>query len=211
MKILPLHTVVQIAVSHREIAAVDVNIVRRRGGRSLRVPIAIKFAKLDPRLAVLRAAGDSDVVGNKQAALNVEVRRRFVIANAAAIHRLVPAILKNNSRNRVAFRSTELPRPSRGVSGCIIAGGIVNQICPKIPHWRVGRVLGVNVNGIGRGRLLRQVNAKRIRAWGDDYLVSRLGLFDFRVIIARPNVNLRCWQSDGAKEKHRNRSKRDRS
>src|SRR5437879_3716251 len=51
MKILSLRAVVDETITHREITAIDVNVMRGRGQRSRRIPIGAELAELDGGLA----------------------------------------------------------------------------------------------------------------------------------------------------------------
>src|SRR5581483_256303 len=96
VEVLALDAVVEVAVAHGEIAAIDVNVVGGRRGGSLGVAIGVEFAELDDSLAVLGAASDADIVGLEKTVLDVEVGGGFVITDAAAIDGFVTAMAEDN-------------------------------------------------------------------------------------------------------------------
>ena len=188
VEVLALGAVVHVAVAHRQVTAIDVDVVRGRGQRSVRVAVGVELAELHSRLAALRAAGQAVVVEGEHAVFDVKVSRAVVIPDAGGIEGRRAAVAEDNARDAVILRAAELPAAAPAIPGGVTSRRVLYQVRSEVPDRRVGRIERRDDDRVG-GRLLGQINAECIRARRNQYLIAGIGAFDLRVVIVGGNVD----------------------
>ena len=184
-----------VTVAQRQVAAIDVDVVRGRGERRVGIAVGVELAKLHGGYAVLRAARKAVVVQVEHAVLEVEVGRGVVVAYARGIERSRAAVTEDHAGNPVVARAAELPATAPAISRRVAAWRVFDQSVPEIPHRRICRVESAYDDWIRDTRLLGKVHAKRVGAGRNDHLVARVSRLDLGITIVRGDVNDRCFRN----------------